>query len=74
MTPLKKIRISRKLTLMEVARAIGTDTGNLSRIESGKQRSPDMAEKLSRYYGGAITELQILYPARFMEPADREAS
>ena len=49
------------------SKAIGTDAGNLSRIENGKQRaSPDMAEKLARHFGYAITEIQILYPERFV--------
>ncbi len=66
-SPLKALRKQRGLTLKEVAEAIGTDTGNLSRIESGDQKSPQLAEKLVKFYGeGAITEIQILYPERFV--------
>ena len=40
--------------------------GNISRLENGKQRaSPDLAERLAKHFGYAITEIQILYPERF---------
>ncbi|MCM8595156.1 helix-turn-helix transcriptional regulator [Accumulibacter sp.] len=65
--PIKAARLKCGQTLTQVAKAIGTDAGNLSRIENGKQRaSPDMAEKLARHFGYAITEIQILYPERFV--------
>jgi transcriptional regulator with XRE-family HTH domain len=68
-TPLKRLRKRQKKTLQEVADAIGTDTGNLSRIEQGKQRSLDLAEKLVEFYGsGTITEAEILYPERYPLP------
>lgn len=70
-TPLKRLRLDKKKTLQEVADAIGTDTGNLSRIESGKQRSLNLAEKLVAYFGGIlITEAEILYPSRY--PAQKQ--
>lgn len=65
-TPLKALRISRSQTLHDTATAVGTDTGNLSRIENAKQRaSPELAERLAKHFGYAITEIQILYPERF---------
>ena len=65
--PVKVARLKCGQTLTQVADAVGTDAGNLSRIENGKQRaSPDMAEKLARHFGYAITEIQILYPERFI--------
>lgn len=64
--PVKTIRLQRKQTLQEVARAVGTDAGNLSRIENGKQRaSPELAERLVKHFGYAITEIEVLYPERF---------
>lgn len=73
MTPLKAIRRKRNLTLVEVATAVETDSGNLSRIENAKQTaSPDLAERLSKYFGCAITEVQILYPERFMQEGANE--
>lgn len=65
-TPLRCLREQRNKTLQEVADAINTDTGNLSRIEQGKQKSLVLATKLVDFYGkGAITESQILYPDRY---------
>lgn len=67
-TPLRRLRKERGLTLLEVARAVGTDTGNLSRIEKGKQQSPELAPKLVEFFGSEhITELEILYPDRYTE-------
>lgn len=65
-TPLRAIRCSKKLRLIDVARAVGIDTGNLSRIERGVQKpSLLLAESLSCFFDGSINELQILYPERF---------
>jgi putative transcriptional regulator len=65
---IKAARLKRGQTLMQVAKAIGTDAGNLSRIENGKQMpSPKMAEKLAQHFGYEISEIQILYPERFVE-------
>ena len=65
-SPLKQARLKHEKTLQEVADAVGTDTGNLSRIERGQQvPSKELTEKLAKYFGGEITELQIIYPERF---------
>lgn len=66
LSPLKRTRVTTGRTLSEVAEAVGTNPGNMSRIENGKQRaSPGLAEKIAKYFGYAITEIQILYPERF---------
>ncbi|MEQ5126438.1 helix-turn-helix transcriptional regulator [Providencia alcalifaciens] len=66
-TPLRKIRLEKKLTISEVANAIHCDVGNLSRLERGTQAaSLELAERLARFYGDKITEMQILYPQRYM--------
>lgn len=66
-TPLRKIRLEKKLTISEVANAINCDVGNLSRLERGTQSaSLELAERLARFYGDKITEMQILYPKRYM--------
>lgn len=73
-TPLRKMRVERKLTISEVAIATQLDVGNLSRIERGIQvPSLETAEKLSRFFKGKITEMQILYPQRYMKSADTAA-
>jgi transcriptional regulator with XRE-family HTH domain len=73
-TPLRKMRVEKKLTIAEVAIATQLDVGNLSRIERGIQvPSLETAEKLSRFFKGKITEMQILYPQRYMKPAGNAA-
>ncbi|MDF7657607.1 helix-turn-helix transcriptional regulator [Erwiniaceae bacterium L1_54_6] len=65
-TPLRAVRQAKGLTLNQVAEAIQLDVGNLSRIERGIQiASLDVAERLSVFFKGQITEMQILYPKRF---------
>lgn len=67
-TPLRKARKAKKLTLLQVASAIGIDNGSLSRIEKGNGCSPATAAKLAAYFEGALTELEILYPERYVAP------
>lgn len=68
-SPLRQARERRKLTIVQVAKAVETDPGNLSRIENGKQRaSTDLAEKLAKYFDDEVSEIQILYPERFQVP------
>ncbi len=50
-----EIRKSRGLSLAAVAEQVGTDAGNLSRIERGEQPPKrDLARALHGYYGGAV--------------------
>lgn len=73
-TPLRKMRVEKKLTISEVAIATQLDVGNLSRIERGIQvPSLETAEKLSKFFKGKINEMQILYPQRYMKAADSAA-
>jgi len=73
-SPLKRTRLTTGRTLSEVAEAVGTNPGNMSRIENGKQKaSPGLAEKIAKYFGYAITEIQILYPERFDHSSQAQA-
>lgn len=73
-TPLRKMRVEKKLTIAEVAMAVQCDVGNLSRIERGAQiTSLEMAEKLSKFFDGLVTEMQILYPQRYMSKSNKAA-
>lgn len=75
MTPLKKARETRGWKLNDVVHRLqehgcALDAANLSRLERQKQSaSTDVAEKLCLVFGGELTELQILYPERFMDQA-----
>lgn len=69
MTPLRKARRIKGDTLLEVAAAVGSDVGNLSRIERAAQRcNTPLAERLARYFG-TVSEIEILYPERYMKGA-----
>lgn len=80
MTPLKKARTKKGWRLADVIdrlRAIDCviDTGNLSRVENGKQQaSTALAEKLCQVFEGELTELHILYPERFTERPPGQAA
>ncbi len=63
---LRETRLRLNQTLEYVAEAIGTDAGNLSRVERGIQKpSVWMAERLAKHFDGEITEMEILYPERY---------
>lgn len=69
-SPLRQIRERKGQTIVEVSRAVQTDPGNLSRIENAKQNaSPELAEKLVKHFAGEISEVEILYPQRYMANA-----
>ena len=58
MNTLKHIRVSRGLMLKDVAQQVGTDAGNLSRIEQGKQNpSLALARKLASLYGISLDDI-----------------
>jgi|GEM_PF-341938 len=73
MTPLRKARKERRWRLADVVSRLKVlgyeiDTGNISRIENGKQQaSTALAEKFCQVFDGELTELHILYPERFAE-------
>lgn len=68
MGPIRQARIDRGLTLKQVADVVGTDPGNLSRIERGEQfPGRDLARALADHLG--LTVEQVLYPDRESAPA-----
>lgn len=67
-SPLRKIRRARGLSLAEVARKVGAQTGNLSRIETGHQSlSRDLAARLAALFAPEIDERHIIYPERYAD-------
>lgn len=65
-SPLRKMRIAHEFTLSHVAQEVRIDPATLSRIERCEQvPSVELAERLAKFYGGEINELQILYPNRY---------
>jgi transcriptional regulator with XRE-family HTH domain len=58
MTRLKHLRTSRGLLLKDAADSLGTDPGNLSRIESGKQSpSLSLARKIAAFYSITLDDV-----------------
>jgi transcriptional regulator with XRE-family HTH domain len=69
--PLRIAREKRNMTLQDLAVLVGSDVGNLSRIERGVQiPSRELAEKICEQFGGEINEIQLIYPERFSAPDD----
>ena len=66
-TPLKEAREKRGLTQREVATAVHIDPTFYGRLENMKAgASTDVAAALARFFGHEITEMQILYPERYV--------
>ena len=66
-TPLKRIRKRRGITQRVVAEQAGIRPAYYCRIENGTSTaSAEVAANIARYFGGVLTELEILYPKRFV--------
>lgn len=58
----------RGLSLTELAKEMDSDTGNLSRIETGNQvANKDFAARLVAFYAPHIDELHVIYPERYLD-------
>lgn len=69
-TPLRIARERRGLTLRQVADATDMDPANLSRIERGDQvPSKESVEALAKFFGHEVTEMQIIFPERYLPAA-----
>ena len=72
-TPLFRIRTASGKTQREVALAVGIDPGQYSRIENDKERiTAAKAADVAAYFGGLISELELLYPERYPAPKKAE--
>lgn len=69
MKTLRTVREKRKLTLDDVARKVGCNAGNLSRIERGEQMpSRNLARELYDFFGGEVP-LSAIYDPEHRESA-----
>ena len=68
-TPLKKAREARKLTQKEVAERLGISQSTYSRIEDEGKTTREKAQAIVSFFGtdSGLSELHVLYPARFLE-------
>ena len=70
-SPLRKLRKSHGMTLLHGATGVQVDPATLSRIERCEQvPSVELAERLTKFFHGEISELHILYPSRYQTPDD----
>lgn len=78
MTPVKIVRLAdqRKLKQLDVAKGSGIGASYYSRIESGEVvPTPETAARIAAFLNHAISEMQILYPERYMpQPAAQEVA
>jgi len=66
---LREARIAKNETLAEVAEAVDTDVGNLSRIERGEQvPQRELARRLFSHFGGSV-DLGAIYDPEHRERA-----
>lgn len=67
-SPLRLAREKRGMTLNALAKIVGSDVGNLSRIERGVQvPSAQLAERICSEFSGEVSELQLIYPTRYID-------
>ena len=69
-TLLTAARLKRGASLLEMAKNIGCDKGNLSRIERGETKpSLELAKRIADFFGEqVITRDQILFPELYPVP------
>lgn len=66
MTPLRRVRSELGYSQLEVAEGCSIHPTQYSRFETGKKiPTPEKAAAISHFLGGAVSELELLYPARF---------
>ncbi|EIG4007124.1 helix-turn-helix domain-containing protein [Escherichia coli] len=71
-SPLRNVRKAHGFALQHVAAGVQVNPATLSRIERLEQiPSIDLAERLANFFKGEISEMQILYPARFQSSQNR---
>lgn len=62
-TPLRIARLSKSMTMTQLANELDVDVGNLSRIERGIQvPSMELAERIAAFFDNTITAIQICHP------------
>ncbi len=73
MTPLRAARERIGKQQKDVCAELKIDPGHYCRMELGTGRpSPEVAAILAKYFGHAVTEMQLLYPERYT-PTKRTA-
>jgi transcriptional regulator with XRE-family HTH domain len=67
-TPLKTYREKQKTPSRHVAIELNITPSHYRRVEIGETKaSPELANRIAKYFGQAVTRDQILYPEDYME-------
>ncbi|UUM20952.1 helix-turn-helix transcriptional regulator [Mycoavidus sp. SF9855] len=67
-SPLRLARKGRCMTIAHVCVLTEINPSSLSRIERGRQTpSKELTEKLVKFFDNEVSEIQILYPERYVE-------
>ncbi|MGL4478241.1 MAG: helix-turn-helix domain-containing protein [Aeromonas veronii] len=72
MTRLRQERLRRRLTIIEVAEAVGVNQSNLSRIEHGQTPSQAVARALFKFYRGRVALGDVYDPLFRLQGAQGE--
>jgi transcriptional regulator with XRE-family HTH domain len=68
-TPLKIERMKRKMSGEALARQVGITQSYIARLENGKSHpSLEVANRIAKYLGNAVTRDQILFPEDYIQP------
>ena len=66
-TPLRAERTKRGISTAALALAVGVQSPTINRIENGKMvASPDLANRIAKYFDNAVTRDQILFPEDYV--------
>ena len=72
-TPLKTYREKQKLVSRHVALQLGITPSHYRRVEIGETpASPELANKIAKHFGNAVTRDQILFPEDYAETPRRQ--
>jgi DNA-binding XRE family transcriptional regulator len=72
-TPLKRERQKRNMTTEELAVAVGVRQPTINRIENARKKaSPALAHKLAKFFNGAVTRDEILFPEEYVDVKARK--
>jgi transcriptional regulator with XRE-family HTH domain len=67
-THLRAERTKRGISTAQLAIAVGVSSPTINRIENRKMRaSPELAERIAKFFDNAVTRDQILFPADYVE-------
>lgn len=73
-SPLTLARKAHGLSTRQLALAVKSNSGHISRIETGRGKaSPELAKRVADYFNGGISLEEILYPELHM-PKKQPAS